>query len=73
MMSEKYEIYVYSAGAVSPPLRDAIGVFEKKFGFRCNLKVGKPGDLLAEIAESKRVMLFAVAPNIFWMRRRIAG
>jgi molybdate transport system substrate-binding protein len=54
MMAEKYDLYVYSAGAVSPPLRDAIGVFEKKFGVRCNLKVGKPGDLLAEIAESKK-------------------
>jgi molybdate transport system substrate-binding protein len=52
-MSEKYDLYVYSAGAVSPPLRDAIGVFERKFGVRCNLKVGKPGDLLAEITESK--------------------
>jgi molybdate transport system substrate-binding protein len=54
MMVEKYNLYVYSAGAVSPPLRDAIGVFEKKFGVRCNLKVGKPGDLLAEIAKSKK-------------------
>ena len=54
MMFEKCDLYVYSAGAVSPPLRDAIGVFEKKFGVRCNLKVGKPGDLLAEIAESER-------------------
>jgi accessory colonization factor AcfC len=53
MMAEKYDIYVYSAGAVSPPLRDAIGVFERKFGVRCNLKVGKPGDLLVEITESK--------------------
>jgi molybdate transport system substrate-binding protein len=53
-MSEKYDLYVYSAGAVSPPLRDAIGVFEKKFGVRCNLKVGKPSDLLAEIVESKK-------------------
>jgi hypothetical protein len=48
-MAEKYDLYVYSAGAVSPPLRDAIGVFERKFGVRCNLKVGKPSDLLAEI------------------------
>lgn len=53
MVAEKYDLYVYSAGAVSPPLRDAISVFENKFGVRCNLKVGKPGDLLAEIAESK--------------------
>jgi hypothetical protein len=54
MMPEKCDLYVYSAGAVSPSLRDAIGVFENKFGVHCNLKVGKPGDLLAEIAESKR-------------------
>ena len=52
-MAEKYDLYVYSAGAVSPPLRDAIGVFEKKFGVRCTLKVGKPCDLLVEITESK--------------------
>jgi accessory colonization factor AcfC len=45
---------IYSAGAVAPPLRDAAYIFEKKFGIRCNLKIGKPSDLLAEIARTKQ-------------------
>lgn len=47
-------MHIYSAGAVAPPLRDAANIFEKKFGIRCNLKIGKPSDLLAEIARTKQ-------------------
>lgn len=54
MPSIKPRLKVYSAGAVSPPLRDAIVLFEKQFGLSCDLKVGKPCDLFAEIAESKQ-------------------
>jgi len=53
-MTSENKLYVYSAGAVAPPLRDAIGIFEKKFGIHCYLKVGKPSDLLAEIAKFKK-------------------
>ncbi len=48
------QLHVYSAGAVAPPLQKAISVFEKKFGIRCNLRAGKPSNLLAAIAVSKR-------------------
>jgi len=54
MTSEAYQLRVYSAGAVAPPLRDAIDIFEKKFGIRCDLTVGKPSNLLAAIAVSKQ-------------------
>jgi len=51
---QEFQLRVYSAGAVAPPLRDAITIFEKKTRVSCSLKVGKPSDLLAEIAESKQ-------------------
>jgi len=54
MPSEAYQLRVYSAGAVAPPLRDAIDIFEKKSGIRCDLTVGKPSNLLAAIAVSKQ-------------------
>jgi len=53
-MTKFSQLRVYSAGAVASPLRDAIDVFDKKFGANCSLKVGKPNDLMAEIATSKR-------------------
>jgi molybdate transport system substrate-binding protein len=39
---------------VAPPLRDAITVFEKEFRSKCSLKVGKPSDLLDEMAKSRQ-------------------
>jgi molybdate transport system substrate-binding protein len=54
MSSEAYQLHIYSAGAVAPPLQKAIDVFEKKSGIRCNLMVGKPSNLLATIAVSKK-------------------
>ncbi len=53
LTSEAFQLRVYSAGAVAPPLQKAIDVFENKFGIRCSLTVGKPGNLLAAIAVSK--------------------
>jgi molybdate transport system substrate-binding protein len=53
LTSETFQLRVYSAGAVAPPLQKAIDVFENKFGIRCNLTVGKPSSLLAAIAVSK--------------------
>ena len=54
MTSEAYQLRVFSAGAVAQPLRDAIDIFEKKFGTRCDLTVGKPSNLLAAIAVTKQ-------------------
>jgi len=53
MTTETYELRVYSAGAVAPPLQKAVDVFERKSGTRCRVTVGKPGNLLAAIAVSK--------------------
>jgi len=44
---------IYSAGAVAPPLLDAAEFFEKEFGVKCDVHVGKPEELLEEIARSK--------------------
>jgi molybdate transport system substrate-binding protein len=53
-MNNQQELKVYSAGAVAPPLLDAGEFFENEFGIRCDLKIGKPSDLFAEIAQSKK-------------------
>ena len=54
MILEACQLHVYSAGAVAPPLRDAINIFENMFGIRCDLIVGKASNLLVEIAVSKQ-------------------
>ena len=52
MISEKSQLDVYSAGAVAPPLLDAVEFFEKEFNTRCDVRVGKPSELLDEIEQS---------------------
>jgi len=52
--SEEYQLRIFSAGAVAPPLRKAIYIFEKEVGIKCELMVGKPSNLLAVIASSKK-------------------
>ncbi len=52
-MSKQNLLHVFSAGAVAPPLQKAIGDFEKKSEIRCDLTVGKPGNLLAGISVGK--------------------
>ncbi len=42
MPSIKPRLKVYSAGAVSPPPRDAIVLFEKQFDVSFDLNVGAP-------------------------------
>jgi ABC-type molybdate transport system substrate-binding protein len=59
MPTENQRLKVYSAGAVAPPLRDAIALFEKTFKVKCDLKVGKPEDLLKEIAKFKKGDVFS--------------
>ena len=57
--SEKRKLNVYSAGAVSPPLRDGIAIFEKESKVKCDLRIGKPEDLLKEIAKFKKGDVFS--------------
>jgi len=57
--SEKQRLKVYSAGAVAPPLRDAIAIFEKDSKVKCDLRIGKPEDLLTEIAKFKKGNVFS--------------
>ena len=57
--SEKLKLMVYSAGAVAPPLRDAIAIFEKDSKVKCGLRIGKPEDLLKEIAKFKKGDVFS--------------
>jgi len=57
--SEKQQLKVYSAGAVAPPLRDAIAIFEKESKVNCDLRIGKPEDLLKEIAKFKKGDVFS--------------
>jgi molybdate transport system substrate-binding protein len=59
MGSEKRRLKVYSAGAVAPPLRGAIAVFEKDFKAKCDLRIGKPEDLLNEIAKLEEGDVFS--------------
>jgi len=57
--SEKQQLKVYSAGAVASPLRDAIAIFEKDSKVKCDLRIGKPEDLLTEIAKFKKGDVFS--------------
>lgn len=59
MVSRTYQLRVYSAGAVAPPLQKAIDLFEKKFGVKCRLTPGKPEALLMAIAETKKGDVFS--------------
>ena len=59
MASEVYQLLIYSAGAVAPPLLDAMEFVEKEFKIKCDVRVGKPGELLNEIEKSKRGDVFS--------------
>ena len=56
---EKRELKVYSAGAVAPPLLDAAEFFQKEFNIKCDVRVGKPNELLDEIERSKKGDVFS--------------
>lgn len=58
-MAKQRELKVYSAGAVAPPLLDAAEFFEKEFKIRCDVRVGKPSELLDEIEQSKSGDVFS--------------
>jgi molybdate transport system substrate-binding protein len=59
MASGQPQLRVYSAGAVAPPLESSVRVFEKRFGIRCGVTVGKPSNLLAAIAASRTGDVFS--------------
>ncbi len=59
MKPEKQELNVYSAGAVAPPLREAIDIFGKESKVKCELRIGKPSDLLNEMAKCKKGDVFS--------------
>lgn len=48
-----YQFRIYSAGAVASPLMDAAEFFEKEFNIKCDVRAGKPSELLNEIERSK--------------------
>jgi len=54
MTSLPFQLHVFSAGAVAPPLQEAASIFEKRHAIRIKLTVGKPANLLASIALSKQ-------------------
>jgi len=47
-------LLVYSAGAVAPPLQDALNTFDKKEGIESRFVAGKPENLLKAIALNKK-------------------
>jgi ABC-type molybdate transport system substrate-binding protein len=52
-MSNDYTLHVYSAGAVAPPLQQAIAKFEKKENITIRFTAGKPEALLKAIRARK--------------------
>lgn len=59
MVSNTYQIRIYSAGAVAPPLQEATNLFREKFGVKCRVTVGKPEVLLIAIAAMKEGDIFS--------------
>ncbi len=59
MSSEKQTLIVYSAGAVAPPVRDAIENFQRDYKITCDLTVGKPSKLLEEASELQKGDVFS--------------
>ena len=49
-----YDLWVFSAGAVAPPLQEAIRKFEVKEGISCRFTPGKPEALLKAIRDNKQ-------------------
>ncbi len=48
------ELQVYSAGAVAPPLMEAVRVFEEREGVTCRVTPGKPESLLRAIRHNMK-------------------
>lgn len=54
MSLQNYQLHVFSAGAVAPPLQEAATIFEERNGVEVRLTVGKPANLLLTIAKSQQ-------------------
>jgi len=48
------DLRVFSAGAVAPPLVDAVKLFESEHGVKCEVVAGKPSSHLSYIAAAKK-------------------
>ncbi len=48
------DLRVFSAGAVAPPLIEAVHIFEKEQGVKCEVVAGKPSSHLSYIAAAKK-------------------
>jgi len=59
MSSKKETLTVYSAGAVASPLQDAIEFFQRDYQVTCDLRTGKPGDLLEEAKKLQKGDVFS--------------
>ena len=53
MSAGDYSLHVFSAGAVAPPLQEALSVFERREGVQCRFTAGKPEALLQAIRHTK--------------------
>ena len=65
MGSREYQLHVFSAGAVAPPLEKAVYAFEKKFDIHSRFTPGKPESLLAAIAVEKTGDIIQPGLNTF--------
>jgi len=54
MEDSDQKLRLFSAGAVAPPLQKAVAAFERKSGVTCDIRIGKPSALLAEIKAGKQ-------------------
>jgi len=54
MSSSRDPFWVYSAGAVAPPLQAAVDLFEKTTGVECRLTAGRPEALLKSVALNRK-------------------
>jgi molybdate transport system substrate-binding protein len=60
MITKKEEtLTVYSAGAVASPLQDAMEFFQRDSQIICDLRVGKPGELLQEAKKLQKGDVFS--------------
>ena len=59
MGCKKETLTVYSAGAVAPPLQDAMEFFQRDYQINCDLRVGKPSELLEEAKKLQKGDVFS--------------
>lgn len=59
MSSKKETLTVYSAGAVASPLQDAMEFFQRDYPITCDLRAGKPSELLDEAKKLQKGDVFS--------------